>query len=217
MIRRIISRKRIAVASVLALGVVTTILAVAFMNQSSQALPEPLPPMTLTYEVYGPSVGVGERSIPAFKQVKRLEYRSQTDWTETVIESPELDLGRYGTATHQGSYRTLKGDTLTEYDALTDTTLTSSVGEGIFLPNTNLGHSYTPIGESPIGTGAGVAADTDVRVCVVGNCTENVAGVKYTKGDSELVVYQGDGWIIPVKDGDTFNLKSADVPSSTTQ
>ena len=214
-IRRITTRKSIAVASVLALGVVMTVLALAFTNRTGPNLPEPLPPMTLTYEVYGPSVGVGSRSIPAFKETRRLDYRSQTDWTETVIESPALDLGRYGTGTNQGSYRTLEGNVLTEYDAMVGTTDTSSVGEGVYLPNTNLGYAYTPPNHSPIGTQAGVAVATDARICVNGACIQNAAGVRYTKDDRELVVFEGDGWIIPGKDGDNFTLKSAKIQAQS--
>ena len=211
MIRRITTRKSIAVASVLALGVVMTVLALAFTNRTGPNLPEPLPPMTLTYEVYGPSVGVGSRSIPAFKETRRLDYRSQTDWTETIITSPTLDLGTYGTGTYQGSYTTLNGNTITEYDALTDTTDTRSVGAGIHLPFDALGHAYTPAGTAPIvGMDAGVSVALDARVSVSGAPIQNARGVKYTKGDREIVMIEGNGFVLPVKTG-TFVLKSADI------
>ena len=211
-IRRITTRKSIAVASVLALGVVMTVLALAFTNRTGPNLPEPLPPMTLTYEVYGPSVGVGSRSIPAFKETRRLDYRSQTDWKETVIESPTLDLGRYGTGSNEGSYRQLTGNIETEYDALTDTTSTHTRGgTSVSLPTKALRYAYH--GTQPLGPNVtGEAVTTDVRVCSAdGVCADNVSGTKYAKGDGSLVVYQGADFILPVQDGDAFALKSVQI------
>ena len=133
-IRRTITRRGVIVASVLALGALTTIMALAFTDRATTGLPDPLPPMTLTYEVYGPSIGVGTRSIPAFKEIVRLDYRAQNDWRETVIESPELDLGRYGTASNVGSYVEVKGNTETDYDAKTDTFTTKHARRGHLHP-----------------------------------------------------------------------------------
>ena len=212
-IRRTITRRGVIVASVLALGALTTIMALAFTDRATTGLPDPLPPMTLTYEVYGPSIGVGTRSIPAFKEIVRLDYRAQNDWRETGIESPELDLGRYGTASNVGSYVEVKGNTETDYDAKTDTFTTSTLDGGIYIPQNVFGASYTPIGSSPLaGTVTNEAVTTNVRVCATnGVCADNVAGIKYTKGDNELVVYQGDGFILPVENGDVFTLKSVQI------
>ncbi len=128
MIRRITNHKKVAIASFGVLSVALCALALAFANRAGPKLPDPLPPMTLTYEVYGASVSVGDRSIPRFKELRRLEYRSQTDWKETVVESPTFDLGRYGTASNAGSYRQLKDNVFTEYDAKMNSTNTSTQG-----------------------------------------------------------------------------------------
>ena len=213
MIRRITNHKKVAIASFAVLCAVLCALALAFTNRTGPRLPDPLPPMTLTYEVYGANVSVGDRSIPRFKEIMRLEYRSQTDWTETVIESPTLDLGRYGTASNGGSYRTLKGNVLTEYDAKMDSTDTSTVGEGVFLPDVSFRYAY--MGTRPLGSEVtGVAAATEARVCFNGDCRDNASGVKYTKGDRTLVVLEGDGFIVPIENGDFFTLKSAEIQAN---
>ena len=214
MTRRITSRKGIIVTSgALALVAMTILGLVAFTGTATTpSLPDPLPPMTLTYEVYGDSVSVGGRSIPAFKETRRLEYRSQTDWKETVIESPTLNLGRYGTGSNVGSYRQLKGNVETEYDALTDTTSTYTLeGTSVNLPTAALGYAYH--GTQPMGPNVtGVAVATDVSVCSAdGVCEDNVAGIKYAKGDGTLVVYKGADFILPIKDGDVFTLKSVKI------
>ena len=51
------------------------------------------PPMTVVYEMDGPAVSVGDRSTEPFKEVHRLEYQSETEWVDTVIEAPTVDLG----------------------------------------------------------------------------------------------------------------------------
>ena len=95
-----------------------------------------LPPMTMVYEVYGPSISVGERSIEPFKELHRLEYQSETEWVDTVIESPSVDLGRYGVGSNVGSYTRLDGRAIDEYDAMDGSMEESAVSEdSIFVPN----------------------------------------------------------------------------------
>ena len=212
MTRRMTTRRGILIASGV-LALVTVLGLVAFTGSATTpTLPDPMPPMTLEYEVYGDSVSVGGESIAAFKETRRLEYRSQTDWKETVIESPTLDLGRYGTGSNEGSYRQLTGNIETEYDALTDTTSTHTRGgTSVSLPTKALRYAYH--GTQPLGPNVtGEAVTTDVRVCSAdGVCADNVSGTKYAKGDGSLVVYQGADFILPVQDGDAFALKSVQI------
>ena len=214
-IRRTITRRAVIVASVLALGALTTIMALAFTDRANMAradVPNTIPPMTLTYEVYGPSIGVGTRSIERFKEIRRLEYRGENDWTETVITSPTVDLGRYGTGSNVGSYTTVKGNTETYHDAMVGTTDTTALdADTIHLPFGLFGHAHVPPGFSHIGTGAGVSVALDAAISVDGISVPNARGIKYTEGNRELVMYEGAGFTIPVKSGDTFVLKSADI------
>ena len=214
MIGRFTNRKGILVASgVLSIIAVTLFSLVAFTGQATTpTLPDPLPPMTLTYEVHGDSVSVGGEGIAAFKETRRLEYRSQTDWKEIVTESPTLDLGRYGTGSNEGSYRQLKGNTETIYDALTDTTTTYTLGgTSVHLPTRSLAYAYH--GMQPLGPNVvGDATTANIRVCSAdGTCLDSVSVIKYAKGDGDLVVYAGSDFILPVKDGDVFTLKSVQI------
>ena len=213
MIRKITAHKRLALATLaVALGAAIIALGLAFASPSKPGLSDPLPPMTLTYEVYGPSIGVGTRSIPRFKEIRRLEYRGENDWTETVITSPTLDLGRYGTGSNVGSYITVKGNTETFHDAMdgsTDTTVLDA--DTIHMPFDALGYAYTPAGTAPVvGMDAGVSVALDARVSVGGKPIQNARGIKYTKGDREIVMYEGDGFVLPVRTG-IFTLKSVDI------
>ena len=212
--RKPTARMGIFVASVFVLGAHAAVAALACADRATTGLPDPLPPMTLTYEVYGPYVSVGDRSLPDFKEIRHLEYRGRNDWKETVIESPELDLGRYGTASNAGSYYEVRGTTITEYDAMDGSTTTGTRdGSGTEVPNAAFGVIFTPVGFSPLaGTVTIEAVATDVRVCAAdGACSDGVSGIKYSNGNRELVVYQGDGYILPVENGDSFALKSVQI------
>ncbi len=216
MIRKITAHKRLAAATLaVTLGAAIIALGLAFASPNKPGLadaPNTIPPMTLTYEVYGPSIGVGTRSIPRFKETRRLEYRGENDWTETVITSPDIDLGRYGTGSNVGSYITVKGTTETYHDAMVGTTDSTALdADTIHMPFGLFGVALVPPGYSPIGTGSGVAIDIDARISVGGVLVPNARGVKYTEGNQNLVMYEGDGFTIPVKNGDTFVLKSADI------
>ena len=219
MIRKIAKHKRIGAAIIVALGALGALAALAFTgSETTPTLPDPLPPMTITYEVYGGSVSVGNRSIPRFKEIRQLEYRSQTDWKETVLESPTLDLGRYGTGSNAGSYRQVKGNVETEYDAMTDTTSTNTLGgTSVNLPHSAMRYAY--YGTRPMGPSiTGGAVVTEARVCFNGDCRNDAAGIKYTSGDHSLVVLEGGDWIIPMKVGDGFfTLKSAEIQADRPQ
>ena len=212
---KITAHKRLAVASLAVLGVMLTALAaLAFTNAARPDPPNPLPPMTLTYEVYGAGVQVGDRSIPRFKEIRRLEYRARNEWTETIIESPTLDLGRYGTGSSVGSYRAVKGGVVTEYDAMDGYTGTYAVERGIELPDGTFRYTHTPPTQ-PFGPAiTGEAVTTEARVCFNGDCIDNAAGVKYIKGNRTLVVLEGDGFILPIQSGDHFLLKSAEIQAN---
>ena len=170
--------------------------------------PGELPSMTLVYEVKGPAVSTGDGSAPAYKELRRLEYRSKTDWAETVIESPTIDLGRYGTGNNIGSYLRLDGNVITEYNAMTGNTGESFVEDGAtFVPNaafTIFHMSTRHFADVP-----GVAVTTDAYVCFNGDCEESEKGVRYEYGRTTLVVLEGDSWMIPLEYGDIFSLRSA--------
>ena len=129
--KMITNRRKLALASFLAFAAALCALAVVAagnLPRPTATAPDPVPPMTLVYEVYGPSISVGDRSIDRFKETRKLEYRGPNDWKETVITSPNIDLGRYGTASNAGSYYEVRGKTTTEYDAMDGGTTTGDAG-----------------------------------------------------------------------------------------
>ena len=149
-----------------------------------------VPPMTMVYEVYGPSISVGERSIEPFKELHRLEYQSETEWVDTVIESPSVDLGRYGVGSNVGSYTRLDGRAIDEYDAMDGSMEESAVSEdSIFVPNSAFAYALaTPnsIDDTPgLSTSQVVSSAT---VCFNGDCEENARGVLYSGDGFELVM-----------------------------
>ena len=149
--------------------------------------------------------------MPAYKEVRRLEYRSKTDWTETVIESPTIDLGRYGSGSNVGSYLRLDGNVITEYNAMVGSTEQSTLDDDVIhVPNAAF--SFVHMSTKPLGDIPGVAVTTDARVCFDRDCEEKADGVRYTSGRTTLVVLEGDNWNIPLEYGDGFfSLKSADI------
>ena len=155
---------------VLALVVVAALAALAVLWQTTrtEAQENPIyimPRMTLTYETDGPAIGVGNRSVD-FREVRRLDYTSKTQWTDTVIEAPTVDLGRYGTGSTVGSYKSINGNTTVSYDAMTDSRDEGTHEEGILVPNQALVYGTVPpasLDAVPGYTKSQVVSD--VRVC----------------------------------------------------
>ena len=142
----------------------------------------------MVYEVYGPSIPVGDRSIQPFKELHRLEYQSETEWVDTVIEAPTVDLGRYGVASRVGSYKSLSGKAIIEYDAMDGGTNESTVSENsIFVPNAALVPHYPDLLDIiPELTKSQVV--TSAKVCFNGDCEENAGGILYEGDRIELVL-----------------------------
>ncbi len=207
---RIRTGKKISVF-VVVIGVLIAALALVLANrEGSEVSPRELPRMTLVYEIYGPEVSVGGKGVSSYKEVRRLEFRSKTDWTETVIESPSINLGRYGSGSNVGSYRRLDGAVITEYDPLDGSIRESDVtADAIFIPNSAFTVAY--MSTKPLGDIPGVAVSTDARVCFNNDCEGNADGIRYSANGITLVVLEGDNWIIPVEFGDGFSLRSADI------
>ena len=178
-----------------------------------------LPSMTMVYEVYGPRITVGDTIVQPFKEVHRLEYTSKTDWIATVIESPSIDRGRYGTGSNVGSYTRVNGNTITEYDAMDGSTEESTIADDtVFAPNMAFAFAsgvdtLDPIDDPPGLTRSEVV--TEARVCLSGECSENAGGVKYSIGGMNLVLFEGDSWAIPLEFGDGFSVRTAEIQAST--
>ena len=182
-------------------------------NRGAEAGLGQLPSMTMVYEVYGPSISVGGRPVQPFREVHRLEYRTKTDWVDTVIESPSVDLGRYGSGSNVGSYTRLNGSTVTEYDAMDGSTGSSTVADDtIFVPNAAFAfalESSDPLGATAADSGIERSqVVTSARVCFSGECEENVGGTRYRSGGLDLVLLEGASWALPLQLGDGFLVKT---------
>ncbi len=166
----------------------------------------------MVYEVDGPAVSVGDRSIPSFKEVHRLEYKSETEWVDTVIESPSVDLGRYGVGSNVGSYRSLSGKAITEYSAMDGGTNESTVSEdAVFLPTSAFvfaSHRPDLLDDIPELTKSQVV--TSAKVCFNGDCEENAGGILY-EGDRIELVLADDSRGIPLRVGDLFLVREVQV------
>ncbi len=214
MIKRIATGKTVSVAVVAVVALIAAFAIFLSNRECGEASPTELPNMTLVYEVYGPAVTIGDNSVAPYKETRRLEYQSKTNWTETVIESPTINLGRYGSDSNVGSYRTLKDRVLTEYNPLDESTLESAIDNGVtYIPNAAFTFVHTsPV--KPLGNVSGVSVTTEARVCFNSECEENASGVKYSANGVNLVVLEGDNWIIPLEFENGFVLRSADIQAS---
>ena len=173
-----------------------------------------MPVMTIVYETDGPTIGVRGQSI-SVREVRRLDYTSRTEWTDTVIEAPNVNLGRYGTGSTVGSYRKLKGTTITSYDAMTGATDTDTKdGDSTFVANQALIYGNVPLAaldDSADYTRTEVTSNA--TVCKDSQCTDNVAAVLYSsaRGHADLVIYRTDDWSIPLRLGDAFVARTVTV------
>ena len=211
MAKRVATGKTVS-AIVVVIGALLAAFALVLANrEGGEAGPNELPSMTLVYEVNGPAISVGDNSVVPYKEIRRLEFRSRTDWTETVIESPTIDVGRYGTTSNVGAYVSLKGTVLTEHDPLDGSISESTIDDGAtFVPNAAFVFVHMPT--MPFGEDVpGVPVTTDARVCFNSDCEENATGVRYSANRTTVVVYEGDNWIIPLEYGEIFSLRSADI------
>ena len=169
----------------------------------------PLPAMTITYETPGQPITVGDQELPAYIEVRRLDFVSTADWTDTVIQAPELALGRYGTGNTVGTYTQVKNGVRTEYDALTGETSTSPAGSGFSAPNVALGYAWGIPRDDPRVSKADVS--TTSEVCFKGVCEENVAAIKYSTDGLDLVLLESTRWSIPIQLGDIFRARSVET------
>ena len=198
---RIKITKRFSVLSflvVLGLAVVTVLLVTKFF--ATAASPD-WPPFVMIYQIEGGGVTVGTGPIQTGQEVHRLDYRSKTEWTDTVIEAPEIETS-FGTFSTVGSYRHLDGRTLSEFDPLENSFLSRTIPEGVrMVPGAAL--IPRPI-EVLKAAGAEYAqVVTSAKVCFRDVCKQNAGGLMYVDNGQERV-FANDSRGIPLKVGDSF-------------
>ena len=171
------------------------------------------PPLTMIYEVDGP-VHNGQ----TVTEIRRLEYRSATDWTDTVIESDPMESLALGKVSTAGSYMRLKDELIEEYDSITDdVSIDERTERGLFVPN-----AYTTpfiyFVEDPTRAPDGTlyyAVTTSSKVCYRNECEENVVGLAFMRGaDTEWVVLDDERWGIVIQVSEAFVVRELILDAS---
>ena len=61
------------------------------------------PQFTMVYETAGPAIAIGQNPAEVTREVRRLEYQSETQWKDIVIEAPTIET-RVGQFNRVGSF-----------------------------------------------------------------------------------------------------------------
>ena len=171
------------------------------------------PSLTMIYEADGP-VHNGQ----TVTEVRRLEYRSVTDWTDTVIKSDPIESPALGTVSTAGSYMRLKNEIVETHDSITDDVgLAETTEGGLFVPNVyTIPFIYSV--EDPIRAPDGTphyAVTTSSKVCYRGECEENAGGLAFMRGaGSEWVVLDDERWGLILRAGDAFIVRELVLDAS---
>lgn len=201
---------------VVGIALALAVAVVLWQTTSSKGQENPIPimpQMTVVYETTGPSINAGGREV-ASREVRRLVYTSKTRWTDTVIEAPTVDLGRYGTGSRVGSYESLDGESTVSYNALTGLRDEGTHDGGTLVPNQALIYGTIP---SVLLDGAPALTKSEVTseatVCKDGTCVDNVTAVQYrgATGQADLVIYRTAAWSVPLKLGSLYEAKKIEI------
>ena len=171
------------------------------------------PPLTMIYEVDGPAY-----SGQTIREVRQLEYRSATEWTDTAIESDSIESLALGTVSTQGSYERLKGKRVEYYDSTTDdVSVDKRTDESIYVPNAHLIPLYYFVANPTIDSDGTSYTETPTTatVCYRSECEENVSGLAFKWGGGpERIALDDKRWGINLKSGDSFVVRELILDAS---
>ena len=210
-----LTRKHTFIALALTLGLISLVAGVLYFGPWDASSPEISywPALTMVYEMDGSAIN-GQ----TVRETHRLEYRSVTDWTDTVIESTPFESLALGTVSNTGSYERLKGKKVEFYDPITDdVSVDERTDESIYVPNAHLIPLYyfvanptrdpdgTPYTETP----------TTTTVCYRSECEENVSGLAFKWGGRlERIALNDKRWEINLKSVDSFVVRELILDAS---
>ena len=210
-----LTRKHTFIAIALTLVLISLVAGVLYFGPWDASSPEISywPALTMVYEMDG--LGINGQKI---RETHRLEYRSVTDWTDTVIESDPFESRALGTVSNVGSYERLKGKKVESYDSMTNDVIVDKRTEGgIFIPNGHLIPLYYFVAnptKAPDGTPYTETATT-TTVCYRSECEENVSGLAFKWGGGlERIVLDDKRWGIALKSGDSFVVRELILDAS---
>ena len=164
------------------------------------------PSFTMLYETNGITYSRGGSPAVTTREVHRLDYQSATQWIDTVVEVPTIETP-VGSDSRVGYYTQLNGNSYTEYNAAGESTFSDTVEEDTTLLVGTMPPPF-PIKESGITT---TATTTSSKVCFQEECTENTAGVLYTKDSGSEFVFVDDARGIPLRVNDTFIVREITI------
>ena len=171
------------------------------------------PPFTMVYESNGIVYSIGSSPSKTTREVRRLEYQSRTQWTDTVVEAPTITT-TVGSHSRVGFSARLNGDSYTEYDASGELTYADTVGEKETLLTTGVPGPF-PIEAPRFETEPTV---TSAKVCFNDECTEKAAGLLYRRAaNGTEFVYVDDARGIPLRVNDVFLVKEIHIKGANQQ
>ena len=194
----------LGISALLSIGIVIIFLRV---NSDPTAEVSYWPPLTMVYEVNGPVYNGVQ-----IREVHRLEYRSITEWTDTVIESDSIESRAMGTVNTVGSFERLNGTKFESYDSITDDLHVQYEEGGILVPSGFL----VPIHISELKKVHDLIPTTTAsKVCYRDDCEQDAGGLAYTSpGGMEWIIANESRWGIPLKAGDVFFVREVRIDST---
>ena len=213
-----LTRKHTFIAIALALVLISNVAGVLYFGPWDASGPKVSywPALTMVYEIDG-ATSNGKTT----REVHRLEYRSVSDWTDTVIESDPFESLALGTVSNTGSYERLKGKRVEFYDPITDdVSVHKRTDGGIYVPNVHLIPRYHFVANptrDPDGTPYTETTTTTTTTTIYyrSECEENVSGLAFKWGGGpEGVVLDDKKWGIALKSGDSFIVRELILDAS---
>ena len=201
------SRKLVAILVIATLIVAS--LVVARSMGTATAKFSYLPALTMIYEVSeGAVISVGDGAPTVIREVHRLEYRSDEDWVDTVIEaSPVLDLVPGGRFDRVGSYEKVEDNRLISFDASVGSS--EDVDEEEISPDTIMvpNGALVPYSLDSFADQTPVNVDTDATVCIRDDCQPNARGIMYMLVDGKEIVFADYARPVPLRIGEEFVVR----------
>ena len=215
-------KTRTRVWVIVALAFLATLGAIiAFTTQRSDVVEtRTWPPLVMTY-----NIDVRTYKGEHVREVHRLIYESESDWTDTVTESDPIQSGA-GTVYSVGSYRRLNGTRYEEYDSINDHYIVETVADNVLMaPNAFARPISVPYLKSKLeeaGKGSFESRPTSARACYRQQCRNSVDGLSVPiaaeVGWAKWIFSDDPRWGIPLKVGDLFTVEEIvidSVPPST--
>ena len=201
------SRKLVAILMIAALVVASLVVARSLGTASAKF--SYLPALTMIYEVSeGAVISVGDDAPMVIREVHRLEYRSDEDWVDTVIEaSPVLDLIPGGRFDRVGSYEKVEDNRFISFDASVGSS--KDVDEEEIGPDTIVvpNGALVPYSLDSFADQTPVHVDTDATVCIRDDCQPNARGTMYMLTDGKEIVFADYARPVPLRIGEEFVVR----------